>query len=349
MRYSARSRSQHSWPRRLTIILLVGLVLTSIATIAVRRIYNQKLLPVSSSQNIQLVVVGQGASVDAIAQLLQKDGLIRSSWAFKLYISTRQLHGNLQAGTYALSPSQSVPELVKKLTSGKVATDNVTILPGLRLDQIRSSLINRGFAPADVDVALQPSTYASNPALVDKPVTANLEGYIFPDSFQKTSGTTATLIVEKSLAEMQAALTPEIRAAFAKQGLSTYQGIILASIVEKEVSKLSDRQQVAQVFLSRLRQDMMLGSDVTAYYGSIHAGLEPSVNYDSLYNTRKYKGLPPTPISNVSLASLKAVAYPANTDWLFFVSGDDGVTHFSKTLEEHEALSKQYCQKLCAN
>jgi len=93
---------------------------------------------------------------------------------------------------------------------------------------------------------------------------------------------------------------------------------------------------------------MSLGSDVTARYGSILAGREPSLTYDSPYNTLLHKGLPPTPISNVSASSLNAVAYPANTDWLFFVAGDDGVTHFSKTLDEHEALAKQYCHKLCS-
>jgi UPF0755 protein len=346
MRYSAKPR-RHRWPRRLTIILLVGLLIIGGATVAMRRVYNQKLQPVSNNQTTQLVTVGEGSTVDAIGQQLEKDGLIQSAWAFKLYVSTKQLRSNLQAGTYALSPSLSVSDIVTKLTSGKIATDNITILPGQRLDQIKASLINSGFKPEDVEAALKASTYVSNPALVDKPAEASLEGYIFPDSFQKNSGTNATLIVEKSLAEMQAALTPDIRAAFAKQGLSTYQGIVLASIVEKEVSKPVDRQQVAQVFLSRLRQDMMLGSDVTAFYGSILDGKEPSVNYDSPYNTRKHKGLPPTPISNVSLGSLKAVAYPANTDWLFFVSGDDGTTHFSKTLEEHDALSKQYCHKLC--
>ncbi len=347
MRYSAKPR-RHSWPRRLTILLVVGVLLIAGATLTVRRAYNDKLQPVSSSQATQLVVVAEGASVDAIGVKLEQDGLIQSAWAFKLYVSTKQLRANLQAGTYALSPSMPVSKIVEKLTSGKVATDYVTILPGKRIDQIRTSLIESGFSAQDVDVALMPTSYMSNPALVDKPAEASLEGYIFPDSFQKTSTTTASLVIEKSLAEMQSALTPDLRAAFAKQGLSTYQGIILASIVEKEVSNGDDRRQVAQVFLSRLRQNMMLGSDVTAYYGSIRDGREPSVIYDTPYNTRLHKGLPPAPISNVSLASLKAVAYPAGTDWLYFVSGDDGVTYFSKTLEEHNALTKQHCHKLCS-
>jgi UPF0755 protein len=146
---------------------------------------------------------------------------------------------------------------------------------------------------------------------------------------------------------MDRQLTPEIRSAFAAQGLSAYQGLTLASIVEQEVSRSSDRAQAAQVFLKRLRTDSTLGSDVTAYYGAIKAGQKPTTSYDTPYNTLLHKGLPPTPISNVSNASLQAVAHPADTDWLYFVTGDDGTTHFSKTLEDHEALTQQYCHKLC--
>ncbi len=92
---------------------------------------------------------------------------------------------------------------------------------------------------------------------------------------------------------------------------------------------------------------MNLGSDVTAFYGAIIAGQPPTVAYDSPYNTRIHSGFPAGPISNVSESSLEAVAYPATTDWLFFVAGDDGITYFSKTNEEHEALTAQHCKKLC--
>ena len=114
------------------------------------------------------------------------------------------------------------------------------------------------------------------------------------------------------------------------------------------MSKQSDRSQAAQVFLKRLKSDISLGSDVTAYYGALLAGQKPSVNYDSPYNTHLHKGLPPGPISNVSASSLNAVAHPADTDWLFFVTGDDGTTHFTRTLEDHEAATAQYCHKLCS-
>lgn len=341
------SAPRRRWPRRLLIILVVLLTLVLLATVIVRHIYTENLKPVSASQKTHLVTIEEGTSVNEIADLLEKEGLIRSAWAFKLYISSKEVRDELQAGTYGLEPSQSVSEIVAQLTHGKVATNLVTILPGQRLDQIRNTFINDGFSAADVDAALDPAQYANNPALVDKPAGASLEGYLFPDSYQKVASTTPEAIVRRSLAEMKKQLTPDIRTAFAAQGLSVYQGITLASVVEQEVAKSGDRSQAAQVFLKRLKSDMMLGSDVTAYYGAIKAGKKPTTTFDSPYNTHLYKGLPPTPISNVSLSSLQAVAKPAQTDWLFFVTGDDGVTHFSKTLAEHEALTKQYCHKLC--
>lgn len=334
--------------RRLLIMLLVLFIILAGATIAVRRVYDQNLKPVSNSETIQLITIKPGSSSKQIGKQLNAAGLIRNTWVFEWYVRSREVRDKLQAGTYALRPSQSLPEIVDKLTQGKIATKLVTILPGQRLDEVRQALINAGFKPADVDAALQPAAHTTNAALVDKPHEASLEGYLYPDSFQKSSSTDASSIIEQSLDEMGQHLTPELRAAFTAQGLSTYQAITLASIVGQEVSTPTDQAQVAQVFLTRMHQDMVLGSDVTAYYGAILAGKSPSVNFDSPYNTHLHKGLPPTPISNVNQQNLNAVGHPASTDWLYFVAGDDNKTHFAKTLQEHEANVAQYCHKLCA-
>jgi UPF0755 protein len=293
------------------------------------------------------VTIPSGSSVKTIAKILKDSDLIRSSVAFEQYIRNNGLTSSLQAGTYALQPSQSVQEIVAVITEGKIKTDLVTILPASRIDQVRKTLINNGFTESEADDALDPDNYKNHPALVDKPVGAGLEGYLYPDSFQKNSETTAKDIIRLSLDEMSQKLTAELRAKIERQGLTVYEGITLASIVEQEVSSQNDRTQAAQVFLKRLRTGMVLGSDVTVFYGAIAAGKEPSLQYDSLYNTHIHAGLTPTPISNVSESSLNAVANPASTDWLYFVSGDDGITYFSKTLEEHESLTALHCKKLC--
>jgi UPF0755 protein len=175
-----------------------------------------------------------------------------------------------------------------------------------------------------------------------------LEGLLWPDSYQRDEGTDPSVIIRESLLAMGEHLTPDVQAAFAAEGLTTYQGVILASVVIQEVNKATDQTQAAQVFLSRLKSNIMLGSDVTVRYGAIAAGKSPSLTYDSAYNTHLHLGLPPSPISTVNESSLQAAAHPASTDWLFFVTGDDGTTHFSKTLEEHEALTAKYCHDLCS-
>lgn len=337
------------WPKRFVIALLVVVIGLFLGMVGVRFYYNVNLKPVSDSGETQAIIVKEGATVIEVSGELKEKGLIRSSLVFQLYIRSKDTKNPLIAGTYRLQPRLSTPEIVSILSRGKVATDLVTILPGNTLDQVRKNLIANGFKEADVDAALNPALYKDHPALVDKPAEASLEGYLYPESFQRTATTTPGVIVTASLDLMDERLTPEIRSSFAAKGLSVYQGITLASIVEQEAAGQDDRDQVAQVFLKRLQVGMALQSDPTAKYGSQQEGQGESLTYESPYNTYINTGLPPSPISNVSESSLKAVASPAATDWLYFVAGDDGTVHFSKTLEEHEALTKQYCTQLCGN
>jgi UPF0755 protein len=345
--YKNIEHRQRRWPKRLLYTMLILLVLFVAGAGSAQYVYHKNLRPVSDVHTVKNIVVPVGSSVPQIAELLSKNGLIRSSEIFGWYVNVHNDRSKLQAGTYQFATDETVPQMVEKLVSGKVATNLVTILPGQRLDQIRTAFIKSGFSIDAVDAALSADHYASSPALTDKPASATLEGFLYPDSYQKDATTDPKVIVSEALQEMQNHLTPDVRAAFAAEGLSVYQGVTMASIVESEVSKSTDRPQVAQVFLKRLTTGMMLGSDVTAYYGAILAGQKPTTDYDTSYNTLIHKGLPPGPIANVSGSSLGAVAHPATTDWLYFVSGDNGNTYFSKTLADHEALTAQYCHKLC--
>jgi UPF0755 protein len=343
----------HTRRGRLKIFLTVCVILIAIfvaAAVVIRHVYNNNLQPVSASQAQQLVTINSGTSVNQIADLLHKDGLIRSAWAFEWYVRSHEVRSELQAGTYSFAPSQTTGEVVSILTQGKIQTNLVTVLPGKRLDQIRATLINDGFSPSSVDAALQPDQYADLPALADKPAGASLEGLLYPDSFEKAADTDPSLIIRESLTEMGQKLTPDLQAAFTAEGLTTYQGIILASIVQQEVSSPSDQAQVAQVFLSRLHTNppMPLASNVTAYYGAILAGQPPSINYTSPYNTYQITGLPPTPISTVSQDALNAVAHPSATDWLYFVTGDNGTTYFEQTAQAHQSDVDAYCHTKCA-
>lgn len=333
--------------------ILAVLLVLSVATIfIVRQQYDANLKPVSTSETVVSITIESGSTTKEIADLLKENGLIRATWAFQWYVNNASIRDKLQAGTYDLRPNQSVEQIVAQLTKGAVSTKLVTILPGTRIDEVKQAFIDSGFQTADVERAFDPALYADSPVLADKPNTVNtLEGLLYPDSFQRDNTTKPEQIVRQSLNEMQKQLTPEVRAAFARAGLTTYQGLILASIVEKEVSNLDDRPIVAQVFLKRIETGMLLGSDVTAIYGALLDG-EPgdntAVDYDTAYNTRMRAGLPPTPIASVEKTAIKAVTNPATTDWLYFVAGDDGITYFSKTQAEHDVLVRQHCIKLCS-
>lgn len=343
-----RGRKQRNWRKIILVAFAVLVVFFAGLALFVHRVYNQNLRPVSSSQKSQLFTVATGSSVQQVASDLEENGLIREAWAFEWYFRTNSLREYLKAGTYSLRPDMSVREIADIITVGKVAVNQVTILPGKRIDEVKASLINSGFAVAEVDKALNPRVYKDHPALVDKPAKASLEGYIYPETFQKTATTKPEIIIEASLDELNKVLTPQLRAQITKQGITVHQAIILASIVEKEAGHEQDKPMVAQVFLKRLREGMKLESDATASYGAVLSGAIDSLSgqevltYNSPYNTYENDRLPPGPISNFNKSSLEAVAKPSATKYLYFVAGKDCVTRFSETLDQHNDFIEKH-------
>ncbi|MEI7674471.1 MAG: endolytic transglycosylase MltG [bacterium] len=315
----------------------VILIIALIAVVFVRYQYDQGLKPVSSSSVSIIVNIPKGDSVSQIADLLKNNGLIRSKLAFQEYIDAQNFRSSLQAGTYSLSPNQGVKKIVSILTSGKISSKLVTILPGQSIAQIQSLLINSGFSPADVSSALQASNYLGTPVLSYKPAGYGLDGLIFPDSYSKDSSTTPSQIIQEALNEMGNKITPTLQASYAREGLSVYQAITMASIMQKEVPDYLDQQQVAQVFLSRIKQNMPLQSNITSLYAQ-------AIN-NPAYNTYNQPGLPPSPICNVDEKALKAAANPSPTNYLYFVTGRDGVTRFSPDINGQNANIDQFGQK----
>jgi len=344
----ARGRRQKNWPKTIAILFVVLLLTLISAMFVVRREYNRNLLPVSESQKSETFTIAKGATVNQVGKSLQDTGLIRASWAFEWYFRSNKLADRLKAGTYSLRRDMSVRDIANIITEGVMATDKVTILPGKRIDEIRTDMINSGFHVDAVDKALDPKNYADHPALVDKPADASLEGYIYPETFQKIASTQPYTIIKTSLDELHQLLTPKMRADITKQGLTVHQAIILASIVEKEAGTEAEKPKIAQVFIKRLNNNIKLQSDATAGYGAVLSGEFGSLNenellnYQSDYNTYLHMGLPPGPISNFNASSLEAVAQPSKSDYLYFVSGKDCITRFSVTIEEHNELQKKY-------
>lgn len=331
--------------RWLKIVLVAGILLLVLGIgtyYGVSRFYQHSLQAVDSSSTEEVnFTVSSGSTSEEIAERLKEENLIRSSRTFNQYVRSNDYGESFKAGTYKLKRSMSVQEIVTMMTEGNFATDLFTIYPGTTLADVKQSFLEKThFTEAEIDKALDPALYVGHPALVDLPAGASLSGFLYPDSYELIAETTPSTIVKQSLDEMAEALTPEVRAGIAKQGLSVYQGVILASIIEKEVAErdingqLSDnRRNVAQVFLKRLNEGIKLESNATD---------EAAEKIGPQYNTYEIVGLPPEPVSNVTSSALNAVVNPGTANYLFFVSGTDCITRFSETNEQHEALKEQY-------
>lgn len=308
--------------------------------------YNDALQPRSATNQRIRVTIAQGSTPDQISKALEDKGVIKSSFAFQILLKQSGDRDKLQAGTYLLSPTQSAREVLDYLVGGKVDSFNVTILPGQTLAEIKQKLMKDGFAAADIDAAF--SKKYNHPLLASKPDDVNLEGYIYPETYQINSETTVESLLTRTFDEFYAQIQAKnLQAELTAKGFNLHQGITLASIVSKEASRVADKRQVAQVFEKRLSLNIELGSDVTFMYAAELTGQTASPDLDSPYNTRKVKGLPPGAIANFTIDALQAVAEPASGDYLYFVAGDDGTVHFANTEAEHVQNIKQYCTKLC--
>lgn len=232
-------------------------------------------------------------------------------------------------------------------------TFTFTIRPGETIYDVKKSLVAAGYTEAEASEALTAEYDFS--FLQGRPEGASLEGYLFGETHEFYATATASEVVQKFLEGTEQVIQDNnLEAQFANQGLTLHEGFILASIVQKE-SAASDMPTVAQVFLSRLKYGIPLGSDVTVSYAldtidperKTYTDNASALTVDSCYNTRLYAGLPCGPISNPGLSALLAVANPTDTTYLYFLTGDDGLMYYSYTEAEHVQNALLYCPELC--
>lgn len=335
--------------RRPWLAAFVAIVLFAVTACGLLVGYHWALRPVEpQARGAVRFIVSEGESSRDIADNLKQAGLIRSRTAFRIYADLNDAKDKLQVGSYALSRTMSVAAIVEYLSGGRRDEVNITILPGMTLrdladDSGDGSLVRQGFFAEDIEQAFE-ATY-DHPLLASKPTAADLEGYVYPETYRVRADAGVQALLLRSFDEFYEVIRDNgIEARLAARGLTLHQGLTLASIIQQEVHSESDQKQVAQVFLKRLAEDMPLGSDPTFIYAAERDGRTPTINYDSPYNTRRYKGLPPGPIGTFNLSALLAVADPASGDYLYFAAGDDGVTRFARTLEEHEDNVSRYGQ-----
>ncbi len=228
-----------------------------------------------------------------------------------------------------------------------------TIRPGETITEVKKSLIEVGYDATEVDAAL--SANYDFAFLQGRPAGASLEGYLYGETHQFYSDTSVKEVIKTYLEEMEKVITDnDLEVKYAAQGLSLYEGITLASIIQKE-APAPEMPTVAQVFLTRLAYGIPLGSDVTVSYAvdmvdpdrQTYIDNQAALTIDSCYNTRLYAGLPCGPISNPGLSALLAVAEPSDTAYLYFLTGDDGMMYYSYTEAEHIQNIYSHCQDLC--
>lgn len=327
--------------------------------------YMQALRPVDpqATERVRVSVAEQSRARE-IGQLLYDKRLIRSTLAFDIYTRISGTRNALKAGSYNLSASESTQEVVEHLVAGRADTMTITFYPGATLrdgtdtpeekkTDVTTMLLRAGYTQDEIDTAL--AKQYDHPLFDGKPASAGLEGYVYGETYNFNSDATVEeILIHTFDVFYQKIQEQNIIDPLKQRGLSLYQGVILASIVQREVSSSnaseasSDQRQVAQVFYSRLEMNMPLGSDVTAYYGADQIGAMRSVEVDTPYNTRKHAGLTPGPIATPTVGALAAVANPASGDFLYFLSGDDHVTYFARTDAEHEANIRNHCHVKCA-
>jgi len=289
-----------------------------------------------------LFVVSRGETLAEVASNLESRGLVRSAIALEWLARIRGLAGGLRAGEYVLSPTQSPQEILEWISRGRVVTYEVVVPEGFTLAQIAKRLAAEDLADPEafLAVARDPATAA------EIGVEGNtLEGYLFPETYRIPRGL-APKEIARTLVKQFLEVWREIEPRAQEQGFSMREVVTLASIVEKETAAPDERPLIASVFRNRLERGMRLETDPTVIYGieDFDGNLRRRdlENRDNPYNTYRIRGLPPGPIASPGAEALHAVVEPAESDYLYFVSRNDGTHVFSRTYREHARAVDKY-------
>jgi UPF0755 protein len=293
----------------------------------------------------QFVDIPPGSGTKAIGERLVAAGVVRDPVTFRFALWRSGRARVLKAGEYRFERPMTPLDVIGKLARGDVYVVNVTFPEGLTIGEMAAIFASHGFGPASAFV--EAANDVSMIRALD-PAAGNLEGYLFPDTYALPRHADAARLVRAMVEGFERILTPALRRAVEARGLSIHQAVTLASIVEKESARPDERPVVAGVYLNRFRIGMALQCDPTVIYALKLAGTytgnlhHDDLAYDSPYNTYRYPGLPPGPIASPGKAALEATVSPADVEYLYFVSRNDGSHEFARTLDEHNRNVQKY-------
>lgn len=320
------------------LFLLIAILLT-ISGILTYALFGDRGGTVASGERLSVYVnVQPGMTATDIGKMLEERGVIGSRQKFWLIAKLGGSEGQFKAGTYHMYVNMPIREALDVLVGGEASMMRFTIPEGFSVREIAARLESEGIVSGkeflEKAKAFGPYRYMQ----AHRQAIYRAEGFLFPDTYEVEPGTAPEAIMQMMAHNFDERLTDEMREQARKQDLTIYELITLASLVEKEARFEEDRPKIAQVFLKRLELNMPLQSDTTIQY--LLDAPKEDVTYkdteiESPYNTYQHYGLPPGPIANPGIASIKAVLEPADTDYLYFVADRGGHNHYSKSYSEH--------------
>jgi UPF0755 protein len=288
--------------------------------------------------------VPPGSSPESIGRSLRALGLVRHEAVFRALVRLRGAGGALKAGEYTLDGPFTLEQVLERLVRGAALRRDVTFPEGRNLSEMAALAADLADVPRDEFLRA-----ARDPAPIHDldPLARDLEGYLFPDTYDVPPGRSGAALVQRMVERFREVAAPELPRVQAS-GRSLREVVTLASLVELETARGDERPRIAAVFLNRLARRMPLQTDPTVIYALRQAGRydgnirKGDLRIDSPYNTYRHPGLPPGPIASPGREALLAVLQPAPGDELYFVSKNDGSHHFSRTLREHEQAVDVY-------
>jgi len=296
--------------------------------------------------------IERGETAVTVAARLVEEGLISDADLFRLYIRYHGVDARLEAGDFDLRRNMTIEEIAEALQRARMEEVTVTVVPGWRAEEIAAMLTQENVMSADAFLALVRQGAFAYALLADRPEGSSLEGYLFPETYRLPAQATALDLVERMLKTLDERFTPEMRRAIQARGVTVHQAITLASIVQREGVVTEEYPVIADVYLNRLEQGLYLQADPTFQYARGYDAatgrwwapfdVEDVPLVQSPYNTFLNPGLPPGPICSPGQAALEAVAFPADTNYLFFYAKGDGTHAFAATYEEHLANQARY-------
>ncbi len=317
-------------------------VLAIVLTLLTTHLYITFYGPAQRVNSPVTITVEQGASFSRVAARLRSAGVIASKGRFLFAARIMGAFKNTKAGEYEFSPAMTPVTIIRMLKRGEVRQYTITVPEGWAVSDIAALLQRKGLADKDEFLARARDTALVNKLKLPGPT---LEGYLFPDTYRLRKGMSATEIIEVMVRRFKAVYKKEFKRAAKKQGLEMREAVTLASIIEKETNATAERPLISSVFHNRLVKGIKLQSDPTVIYamrafdGNIR---KKDLKVDSPYNTYRNYGLPPGPIANPGRAALSAAITPADSEYLYFVSKNNGTHYFSASYKEHTRAVNKY-------